>query len=300
MAEELYEEVLQRLPADGATREPGKREKKAIKALAEEIVAYPDLRGSYHLTEGGQHEAEVKILDRTSVVGTGQDAIGSSLVKMVQAAEKRIVIENPYIVMTDEMISTLKEAGERGVEIWLGTNSPSSTDSAVTQAFFLQDWPNLLAEIPNMKIFVATGERKLHAKVATADDQVSLVSTYNLDLLSTEINSEVGALVWSKDFAAETLQSILADQADPRNGVKEYTILRDADGKPMRYDALPVLNEQGEVINPPDVTYGPGDHLSTEVLDKYAKKMERWSWLRQHVPQLDSLDTFRRRFDRAD
>ena len=300
MAEELYEEVLQRLPADGATREPGKREKKAIKALAEEIVAYPDLRGSYHLTEGGQHEAEVKILDRTSVVGTGQDAIGSSLVKMVQAAQKRIVIENPYIVMTDEMISTLKEAGERGVEIWLGTNSPSSTDSAVTQAFFLQDWPNLLAEIPNMKIFVATGERKLHAKVATADDQVSLVSTYNLDLLSTEINSEVGALVWSKDFAAETLQSILADQADPRNGVKEYTILRDADGKPMRYDALPVLNEQGEVINPPDVTYGPGDHLSTEVLDKYAKKMERWSWLRQHIPQLDSLDTFRRRFDRAD
>lgn len=297
LAQELYEQVLARLPEEGATREPGKREKKAIKELALELVAHPDLRGSYHLTEGGHHEAEVKILDRTSVVGTGQDAIGGALAKMVKAAQKRIVIENPYIVMTEEMIGLLKEAGERGVEIWLGTNSPSSTDSAVTQAFFLQDWPNLLATIPNMKIFVATGERKLHAKVATADEQVSLVSTYNLDLLSTEINSEVGALIWSKDFANDTMRSIMADHDDVRNGVKEYTILRDSEGKPIRYDGQPVLNEQGELINSPDITYGPGDHLSTEVMGKYAKKMERWAWLRKHVPQLESLDTFRKRFN---
>lgn len=294
-AQELYEDVLARLPGDGA-REPGKREKKAILKLAEEMVQHPDMRGSYYISKGGTHEAEVKIIDRTSVVGTAQDNIGATLAKMVKGAEKRIVIENPYIVMTDDMIATLKEAGERGVEIWLGTNSPSSTDSAVTQAFFLQDWPKLLATIPNMKIFVATGDRKLHAKVATADDQISLVSTYNLDLLSTAINSEVGALVWSKEFAAETMQSIIADHADPRNGVKEYSILRDAAGKPMRADGLPVYDEAGKVINSPDVTYGPKDHLTTEVLDKYSKKMARWAWLRENVPQLASLNTFGSRF----
>ncbi len=299
MAQGLYQDVLDRLPTDGATREPGKREKKAILELAQQMAAHPEMRGSYHLSEGGTHEAEVKILDRTSVVGTGTDTIGKTLVDMVKGAEKRIVIENPYIVMTDDMISTLKEAGERGVEIWLGTNSPSSTDSAVTQAFFLQDWPKLLAAIPNMKIFVATGDRKLHAKVATADDQVSLVSTYNLDLLSTEINSEVGALVWSKDFAAETMNSIIADHDEPRNGVKEYTVLRDANGKPTRYDSKPVYDEKGEVINPPDITFGPGDHLSSEVLDKYSKKMARWAWLRENIPQLESLNTFRHRWSGA-
>jgi phosphatidylserine/phosphatidylglycerophosphate/cardiolipin synthase-like enzyme len=296
MAQELYEDVLARLPGDGATREPGKREKKAIKKLALEMVGHPDKRGSYHVTPGGKHEAEVKILDRTSIVGTAQDGIGKTLAKMVQAAEKRIVIENPYIVMTDSLLATLKEAGERGVEIWLGTNSPSSTDSAVTQAFFLQDWPRILATVPNLRIFVATGERKLHAKVATADDQVSLVSSYNLDLLSTEINSEVGALIWSKDFANDTFNSIMADHDNPRNGVREYTILRDESGKPIRRDGKPVLNEQGELINDPDISFGPKDHLTTEVLDKYETKMRRWSWLREHLPQLHSLNTFRTRF----
>lgn len=291
MAQELFSDVLARLPADGA-REPNKREKKAILKLAEEMVTNPDMRGSYYLSQGGAHKGEVKILDRTSAVGTAQDNIGSPLAKMVQGAKERIVIENPYIVMTDDLIATLKEAGERGVEIWLGTNSPSSTDSAVTQAFFLQDWPNLLAEIPNLRIYVATGDRKLHAKVATADDQVSLVSSYNLDLLSTTINSEVGALVWSKDFAAETMDSILTDYKDPRNGVKEYTILRDAQGRPSRADGLPVFDESGKVVHSPDVTFGPRDHLSSEVLKKYEKKMARWSWLRDHIPQLKALDTF--------
>ena len=296
MAQELYQDVLARLPGDGATREPGKREKKAIMKLAQEMAAHPDMRGSYYLSQGGTHEAEVKILDRTSSVSTDQDNIGKALAQMVAGAEKRIVIENPYIVMTDDLLASLKEAGERGVEIWLGTNSPSSTDSAVTQAFFLQDWPKILATVPNLKIFVATGDRKLHAKVATADDQISLVSTYNLDLLSIEINSEVGALVWSKDFAAETMNSIMADHADPRNGVKEYTILRDAAGQPMRADGKPVFDEKGELLNTPDVTFGPNDHLSQEVLDKYSKKMARWAWLRENIPQLASLNTFRHRF----
>lgn len=74
-------------------------------------------------------------------------------------------------------------------EVKILDNSPSSTGSDVTQAFFLEDWPKLLATIPNLKIFVATVERKLHAKVGVIDDQVSLVSSFNLDFLSSKVNS---------------------------------------------------------------------------------------------------------------
>lgn len=31
------------------------------------------------------------------------------------------------------------------MSVWFGTNSPLSTDSTATQAFFLQDWPYILA-----------------------------------------------------------------------------------------------------------------------------------------------------------
>jgi phosphatidylserine/phosphatidylglycerophosphate/cardiolipin synthase-like enzyme len=143
-----------------------------------------------------------------------------------------------------------------------------------------------------MKLYVATGERKLHAKVGVIDDEASLVSTYNLDLLSSEINSEVGALVWSKDFAQDTYDGFTRDFVDPRNGVREYTILRDENGTPIRTDGKPVLDENGELVNDPEVTFGPSDHLSQEMLDKYAQKTSRWNKLRKWVPGLSSLETF--------
>lgn len=292
MADGVYQQAISDLPAAGATREPGRREKKRLRELAAEIVRFPELKGTYHQKQSDLHDADVKILDRTSVVSTDQDQMGRELINLARGAEKSIFIENPYIVLTKNLLSELQEAGKRGVDIQLGTNSPSSTDSDVTQAFFLEDWPKILATTPNMKLYVATGERKLHAKTAVIDDEASLVTTYNLDLLSSEVNSEVGAVVWSKDFAGDTIKSFENDFSDPRNAVREYTIKRDEQGTPIRSDGKPVLNEKGEIINDPEITYGPANHLSQEMLDKYAKKTSRWNALRKWLPNLSSLETF--------
>ena len=292
VSEDVFQKALERLPEVGANREPGKRERKKLKELADEMIRFPELKGSYNAAQSDLHDSEIKILDRTSVVSTAQDQMGQQLVNLARSAQKKILIENPYIVLTKNLLHELQEAGKRGVEIQLGTNSPSSTDSDVTQAFFLEDWPKILATTPNMRLFVATGERKLHAKVGVIDDEASLVSTYNLDLLSSEVNSEVGALVWSKDFAGDTYSGFVKDFQDPRNGVSEYTILRDEKGTPIRSDGKPVLDEKGELINDPEITYGPANHLSQEMLDKYAKKTSRWNWLRSWLPNLDSLETF--------
>ena len=292
VSEQVYQQALKRLPEVGAAREPGRREQKRLKELAAEMIRFPELRGTYNAAESDLHDAEVKILDRTSVVSTAQDQMGQQLVNLARSAQNKILIENPYIVLTKNLLKELQDAGKRGVEIQLGTNSPSSTDSDVTQAFFLEDWPKILATTPNMRLFVATGERKLHAKVGVIDDEASLVSTYNLDLLSSEVNSEVGALVWSKDFAEDTYSGFVRDFQDPRNGVSEYTILRDQNGQPIRSDGKPVLDENGELLNDPEITFGPANHLSEEMLDKYAKKTSRWNWMRKWLPNLESLETF--------
>src|SRR5262249_54808674 len=152
------------------------------------------------------------------------------------------VIKNPYIVLTEDMLKTLEEAANRGVEIYIGTNSPLSTDSSITQAFFLQDWPNVLARLgPKAHIFVATGERKQHSNVFMVDDEVRLVSTFNLDLLSGNIQGEDGALIRSKEFAASVLASVTSEKADPKNNVREYTIKRDAAGNAVFVDGKPVV-----------------------------------------------------------
>jgi len=292
-AQQLLERVLEALPEEGMERSASKRERKNLLKLAEELVGYTELRGSYHDAAPPVHEAEVKVIDKTSSVGIGTDELNSTLWNLAGAAEKSIFIENPYVVLTDDMIKGLRKAGERGVQITLGTNSPASTDSAVTQAFFLRDWPRLSATIPNLTILCATGEQKLHAKTAVIDERATLVTTYNLDFISQHTNSEVGTVTWCKDFAQETIQGFAKDQADPRNGVVEYKILRDEQGTPIRSDGLPVLDANGELLNEPEVLFGPAQHLSPEMLSKYETKVHRWDFLRKFIPQLDPVDTFR-------
>ena len=292
-AEELLEKVLERLPKDGAERTPNSREMKSLKKLANEMVKYPEMRGTYNAPKAAVREGEVKILDKTSTVGVGTDQINSTLLDLTRAAKTRIVIENPYVVLTDSLIDALREAGNRGVEIWLGTNSPASTDSAVTQAFFLEDWPKLEATIPNLHIFTATGERKLHAKTAVFDDVVSVVGSFNLDFLSQQVNSEIAAVVWSPDFAQDLMVAKMRDHADPANAVVEYTIKRDEDGTPVRSDGKPVLDAAGQLINEPEVTYGPDNHMSAETMEKYEAKRNRWNFLRKVLPQLQPLETLK-------
>lgn len=292
-AEQLLERALEKLPEEGIDRSANRRERKILMKLATELVGYTELRGSYWAPEPKTHDAEVKIVDKTSSAGVGSDKLNSALWELAGAAERSIYIENPYVCLSEDMIKGLREAGKRGVQIVLGTNSPASTDSDVTQAFFLRDWPRLSATIPNLTILCATGERKLHAKTAVIDEQVSLVTTYNLDFISQHTNSEVGSVTWSKDFAQEAIQGFLKDAADPHNGVVEYKILRDKEGKPVRSDGKPVLDDQGNLINEPEILYGPANHLDPATLTKYATKVHRWDFLRKFIPQLDPVDTFR-------
>jgi putative cardiolipin synthase len=219
----------------------------------------------------------MKALDRTSAAVDGKDNLNQGLQSILAGAQKRVVIQNPYVVLTQNAIAALKAAGERGVKIDLMTNSPESTDSALTQAFFLEDWPRLLADIPNLRIHVLTGEQKLHAKVAVADDEVALVGSYNLDLISARINGEIAALSRSPELARDVRRGFERDMADPRFAVKEYTIKRNADGSAQR-----------DAKGRPIVDFGPEDHVGLGKRIMY--RGLRWlANLARYIPALAPL-----------
>ncbi|MFT3711134.1 MAG: phosphatidylserine/phosphatidylglycerophosphate/cardiolipin synthase family protein [Archangium sp.] len=263
-------------------REPSKKDLEFLNEQAKALVSHLEARGSRAHYDAGtsmNHQTEVKIIDQTSAAaGQRVNNMAPALTALVEGAKKRIVIENPYVVLTQDMMGALQRAADRGVKIDIITNSPLSTDSDVTQAFFLEDWKMILARCPDAHIYVATGDRKFHTKSAIIDDDETVVSTYNLDLLSGFVNGEVGAVVKSKELATDLTAAFEHDKADPANGFIEYKIQRDADGKAVLKDGQPIS------------VFGPEDHLPKDVLEKYAKKRNLWgNFVRNHVPQFKPL-----------
>ena len=263
-ADQLVTQTCQQLPHLGVERNPSKKDRAALQKMAMDLVGYPEMRGSYYDDQQPAFQAEVKIIDKTSAVGSGLDEMNPSLLSLIEAAEHKILLQTPYYVLTDPVIDSLQRAGQRGVEIRVATNSPSNTDSYFTQAFFLNDWEKSLQTIPNLTLMAATGERKHHAKMAAFDDQVAFVGTYNLDLVSAQVNGEVGALIDSPEFTQQVCQAMDKDLADPTVGYQQY--------------------KKGE--------FGPENHLSPDVLKSYDKRISRWNWARQHLPQLRPVRRF--------
>lgn len=270
LANELYAQAVAAvktmpgIPDKIRNKELTSGEKKILREQAAELAGDLELKGSRQTYDkmGGFIEGEVKILDQVGAasakVGERFNELGPDLFHLIQGAQKEIVIQNPYVVLTEPMVQALEDASQRGVNITIVTNSPESTDSAVTQGFFLNDWKQFESRVPSARIFVATGERKFHSKTFVLDGKVSGDTSYNADLLSGLVNGEVGAVTKSEAVAQDLLGAIHDDLANPANKFKEWTIKRDADGKP-------VLGSDGQPI----AVEGPETTVSAKLLKRY-------------------------------
>ncbi|MBL8952944.1 MAG: phosphatidylserine/phosphatidylglycerophosphate/cardiolipin synthase family protein [Myxococcaceae bacterium] len=282
LANDLVEAGLAALPSF-IDRRPSDQDREFLLAQAEQLVGQVETRGSNRLFKTGgtmpTRDTQAKVIDQTSAANGRINGMASTMTDMIRAAKTRVVIENPYVVLTEDMLKELEAASKRGVKIDLITNSPLSTDSAQTQAFFLEDWPMILARCPTCRIYVATGENKFHTKAAVVDGTDAFISTYNLDLLSGYVNSELGAMVKSEELAGDLLRSLENDLLDPSNGFLEYTIERDA------------VTGRAKLVNgQPVITFGPEDHLPAAVLEDYKGRRKLWGQtLRNNVPYLEPL-----------
>jgi putative cardiolipin synthase len=165
--------------------------------------------------------------DRRFSLGGG-GATTRALVKLAAGARKSIVIQSPYLVLSDEAVKLFRRALARGVRVRINTNSLAATDNL--QAF--SGYRNQRAQLLKMGLeiyesrpdpesrkalmarTVATAEPPvfaLHAKTMVVDGRTVYIGTYNLDPRSENLNTEVGVVIDNPALAAEVESAIEAD-----------------------------------------------------------------------------------------
>jgi len=232
--------------------------KKILTEMNKEISNYKNISSysGYQLFRG-ERPMPVKILDKHSYIGAF-NGITPNLLKMIDACREEIIIQNPYLVITEEAEAALKRAAARGVKIIFHTNSAESTDSLFPQAFLMNDWKRILKDMPGSRIMVAPSQNeRLHSKTFVFDSLITVIGSYNMDPLSEDINSEVVAAVLDKSFATRVRLRILGPDMKK---VIEYKIQLDSEGRIIK-------------------AYGPEDHVNSKTVNKM-NKMRKLQWLR--------------------
>ncbi len=153
----------------------------------------------------------------------------ASLATLLDGAREEVLIQSPYLVLSDAAIRRFRAAIERGVKIRISTNSLASTDNL--QAFSgyrnqrkallklgleLREYkPDPLVQQQVMQRYAALRREApvfaLHAKTLVIDRQVVYIGTYNLDPRSENLNTEVGAIIHDVSQAQGVAEAIETD-----------------------------------------------------------------------------------------
>ncbi|HNV69973.1 MAG TPA: phosphatidylserine/phosphatidylglycerophosphate/cardiolipin synthase family protein [Candidatus Ozemobacteraceae bacterium] len=235
-----------------------KKQREILTELNEEISKFKKISGfaDFELWNRATTIAPVKVIDKESAIGKMND-ITPCIVSFIDSANEEILIQNPYVVLTDQAYQALKRASARGVKIIFHSNSGNSTDSLFPQAFLMNDWKQMLKDMPTCRILVAPSQNeRLHSKVFVFDSKITIIGSYNMDPLSEDKNSEIVAVVNDAQFGAETMEQMHRDMAV----VLEYTIK---------------INPDGSV----EKVFGPEDHLNEKIL-KRMNLYRKLKWIR--------------------
>lgn len=232
-------------------------------------VEQPGLCGALADARPDDVGAPVRLLDSAPRRTRGDDPVTEGLRRLLGSAQREVLVVSPYLVLSDAAVRVLEQAAARGVRLTVLTNSPTSSDNAVSQAFFMEQWPELLARVPTLRLFVRGDGHNLHAKAAVVDDQVAVVSTYNLDPVSMYVDGEVAIVAWSPLLAARLAAPVRTWIATGAPDTLEYRIARDARGAARR-----------DADGRPIVVFGPRDHTDPD----------RWTGLRAWWALLRTLE----------
>src|SRR5699024_8782956 len=124
-------------------------------------------------------------------------------------ARKRIWLTTPYFIPDRQLLRSLMDAAERGVDVRVMVPQESNhiLGDWLSRGFFEQ----MINSDVTVLLYTAS---MIHSKVATVDGEWSTVGTANIDRLSLSFNYETNVEVIDEDFAAEMEKVFDSDSAD--------------------------------------------------------------------------------------
>ena len=141
--------------------------------------------------------------------------------ELINQAQKRLYICTPYLILDNDLLSCLRLAAKRGVDVRIYT--PGVPDKPTIYQLTRSYFPHLLRA--GVKIYSYT-PGFLHAKTWLVDDRIAAVGTVNLDYRSLYLHFENSVLLYGgavlddvrRDLAEIEKESAEVKLADCRTG----------------------------------------------------------------------------------
>ena len=128
--------------------------------------------------------------------------IWNELVSLSASATDRVLIQTPYILCSKDMYADLEKMVASGADVTMLTNSILNTDNKFAPPDYLYHQDEILDT--GVSIMEFDGDYSTHAKSVLIDDDLVVIGSFNVDLRSTYLNTEIVAVIAGEEFQDQT------------------------------------------------------------------------------------------------
>lgn len=158
------------------------------------------------------------------------------IMSLLSGAEERARLQTPYAVMSREMYDGLAAVAGAQEDFWVLLNSVAVGDNFMASSDYTHNRQDVLDT--GAAVYEYFGDYSSHGKSALVDDDLSMVGSYNLDMRSTYLDTELMLVLHSEQF-----NGLLEDYLD---GMEAQSLRVNPDGS---YEAKPGV--EAKALQPP-------------------------------------------------
>lgn len=194
-------------------REMLRERMKTLRKDNPELFEQPDYEDRTFETEG------ICLVSNPTGIYGKEPMVFYQLTKLMEAAGKETSIHTPYLVCNTYMEKRLKEVNGAVPAMKIVFNSVENGDNFFASSDYLYRKKSLIAmDIP---LYEYDGGISTHGKSFTLGEDIAAIGSYNFDLRSTYLNTELILVIRSKDLTKELNGSLEAIEKECRKVIDE-------------------------------------------------------------------------------
>ncbi len=131
---------------------------------------------------------------------------------LMEQAKKRVLLHTPYIVADSYMYGVLERVASRVPQTRVMINSVENGDNFFASSDYQLHKGRVLET--GISLYEYNGGTSYHGKSVVIDDDLAIIGSYNYDLRSTYVNTELMVVVRSEELAQELAANFEALEKD--------------------------------------------------------------------------------------
>ncbi|HPU63060.1 MAG TPA: phospholipase D-like domain-containing protein, partial [Mobilitalea sp.] len=159
---------------------------------------YPYLSEEFDYTTVTYKVNKISFLTNPVHIKAKEPTLFYSLISLMKKAKEEVKIHTPYIICNEMMYEALKEVCTGQAKVSLMTNSPANNDNPFGASDYILNKGKILDT--GINIYEYEGGISYHGKSITIDHNISIIGSFNMDLRSVYLSTEIMLVADSTDL----------------------------------------------------------------------------------------------------